>query len=416
MVCEKCGREIDDQSKFCIYCGASIKKEKYCLSCGEKNKEDALFCIKCGTPFDNPEEQKTLDLKNPINRYQRIVRIVLFCFAILLLFMNFGACFSNFLSIKNPYTINFGDNISVSLSKALEIMSEDNSSIVTGSALNASFVVLILIVPFLGTFVTLIVGLCLAFYRRSVYNKLPNMKKQVAISLAFLLCGLLMMGLFRSRQYLLVGVAKDSIRYGGFVLTSVCLSITYLILTNIHHLILQIIEKKGKNEILKSVFSLVISGIFIVLLFSASGSLFTWTVFSDAGKARMVFYTGNTLVGLQDLQRLMQNSLSEVYNVFTLMFLFNLAVIIVMVIFFTRHSGQLEKKKFKVSFASGITAIALGLANLIIANVCKNNYCDAFINSSDKTSLGAGPIVFMIFAVLLLASQIVEKNIVKSEN
>lgn len=416
MVCDKCGRELDDKAQFCIYCGAQLNKNKFCLVCGEKNKEDALFCQKCGMSFDSKEEKE--DISAPVTKYNKIIHIVLFCFAVILLFMNFGVCFTNFLSIKAPHTLDYGSSISKSFSDAVQIVG-NNSTRITGAVLNASYVTIILIVTIIGTFITLIVGLCLAFFRKSEFNKKPLMKKQVSVSLAFLLCGLIMMGLFRSRQQIQVDFSKDKIMYGGFVITSVVLSFIYLYLTSIHHLIRQIFGKKEKIEIIKTLFNLVITAVFIVLMFSASGSLITWTVLGDTWKAKRVMYAGGLMVELQDLPIYSAQSSVELKKLDSLigfMFLFSLAVIIVMVVFFTRRFNQLDKKRYKISLVSGITAVSLGLIYLIIGIICTKNYRDAFhISASDKISLGAGPIIFIIFAVLLLALEIIAKKLIKKK-
>ena len=416
MVCDKCGRELDDKAQFCIYCGAQLNRNKFCLVCGEKNKEDALFCQKCGMSFDSKEEKE--DISAPVTKYNKIIHIVLFCFAVILLLMNFGVCFTNFLSINAPHTLDYGSSISKSFSDAVQIVGK-NSTRITGAVLNASYVTIILIVTIIGTFITLIVGLCLAFFRKSEFYKKPLMKKQVSVSLAFLLCGLIMMGLFRSRQQIQVDFSKDKIMYGGFVITSVVLSFIYLYLTSIHHLIRQIFGKKEKIEIIKMLFNLVITAVFIVLMFSASGSLITWTVLGDTWKAKRVMYAGGLMVELQDLPIYSAQSSVELKKLDSLIgfkFLFSLAVIIVMVVFFTRRFNQLDKKRYKISLVSGITAVSLGLIYLIIGIICTKNYRDAFhISVSDKISLGAGPIIFIIFAVLLLALEIIAKKLIKKK-
>ena len=48
MKCSNCGKEIDDNSKFCEYCGNRIKLERRCPKCGKILKEDTLFCNECG--------------------------------------------------------------------------------------------------------------------------------------------------------------------------------------------------------------------------------------------------------------------------------------------------------------------------------------------------------------------------------
>jgi len=52
MYCEKCGKQINDDSKFCMYCGAAVQKTepegKVCPDCGKEFEENMVFCDQCG--------------------------------------------------------------------------------------------------------------------------------------------------------------------------------------------------------------------------------------------------------------------------------------------------------------------------------------------------------------------------------
>jgi len=51
MLCKVCKREIEDDSKFCEYCGAEVEKESenlFCSSCGKPIENNSLFCKHCG--------------------------------------------------------------------------------------------------------------------------------------------------------------------------------------------------------------------------------------------------------------------------------------------------------------------------------------------------------------------------------
>ncbi|MCD8215185.1 MAG: zinc ribbon domain-containing protein [Clostridiales bacterium] len=59
IVCPSCGKEIDNDSKFCPYCGESI--EKRCPACGGVVPKANRFCAKCGadTEIGNIETETT---------------------------------------------------------------------------------------------------------------------------------------------------------------------------------------------------------------------------------------------------------------------------------------------------------------------------------------------------------------------
>ena len=49
MKCKFCGKEIDEGSMFCGYCGKQQPKVKYCVKCGKEIDPDDSFCGYCGT-------------------------------------------------------------------------------------------------------------------------------------------------------------------------------------------------------------------------------------------------------------------------------------------------------------------------------------------------------------------------------
>ena len=50
MICNKCGKEIADDSAFCTFCGASVVKDQQltCKQCGRPLEEGDQFCPSCG--------------------------------------------------------------------------------------------------------------------------------------------------------------------------------------------------------------------------------------------------------------------------------------------------------------------------------------------------------------------------------
>lgn len=63
MFCPKCGKEVEEDAKFCGYCGYEFVKEKdtatitttLCPNCGAELEEDAIYCTKCG--YELPERK-----------------------------------------------------------------------------------------------------------------------------------------------------------------------------------------------------------------------------------------------------------------------------------------------------------------------------------------------------------------------
>lgn len=55
MFCMNCGNQIEDDAKFCGYCGAPTEQKKICPSCGREIGEQMIYCSFCGTKADASE-------------------------------------------------------------------------------------------------------------------------------------------------------------------------------------------------------------------------------------------------------------------------------------------------------------------------------------------------------------------------
>ena len=51
--CSVCGEPIVPGAKFCLSCGASLKK--VCPNCGAALENKAKFCLECGTKISEGE-------------------------------------------------------------------------------------------------------------------------------------------------------------------------------------------------------------------------------------------------------------------------------------------------------------------------------------------------------------------------
>lgn len=53
MVCQNCGKDIIEDSIFCMYCGTKQEHKKVCTNCQTELPNDAIFCFKCGTAISD---------------------------------------------------------------------------------------------------------------------------------------------------------------------------------------------------------------------------------------------------------------------------------------------------------------------------------------------------------------------------
>lgn len=71
ITCLKCGKALEDGTKFCDNCGAQIFEVVFCPNCGEQTSSEFAFCQKCGaslaenaeTPAEPAQEKKTVSQK-----------------------------------------------------------------------------------------------------------------------------------------------------------------------------------------------------------------------------------------------------------------------------------------------------------------------------------------------------------------
>lgn len=83
MKCKNCGKDLNENAKFCRYCGTQVQKETMppdeelefllCVKCGTKNSKKAKYCKICGVPIIDASDQKTEPIKKTANEH-KIVR------------------------------------------------------------------------------------------------------------------------------------------------------------------------------------------------------------------------------------------------------------------------------------------------------------------------------------------------------
>lgn len=71
--CNKCGKELSDNSLFCTECGSEVEPQNLCPSCGKDNTLNSKFCVECGTQLSGGHQSmptgtmpKTVALKSNV--------------------------------------------------------------------------------------------------------------------------------------------------------------------------------------------------------------------------------------------------------------------------------------------------------------------------------------------------------------
>ena len=70
MKCKFCGKEIEEGSLFCGYCGKEQSKVKYCVQCGREIDADAEFCGYCGAKQSASETEVPVPIED--NKYDSV--------------------------------------------------------------------------------------------------------------------------------------------------------------------------------------------------------------------------------------------------------------------------------------------------------------------------------------------------------
>ncbi|HDZ12188.1 MAG TPA: zinc ribbon domain-containing protein [Bacteroidetes bacterium] len=80
MKCPKCGTLNDENAKFCVGCGSSLRpagannKVVYCTKCGQENSDTSFYCSKCGSklPHSDKSSAPIKKSKQPYSKKQRV--------------------------------------------------------------------------------------------------------------------------------------------------------------------------------------------------------------------------------------------------------------------------------------------------------------------------------------------------------
>lgn len=83
-ICKECGRELDDSTELCPYCGYE-EKLIICPECGQAIEATAMYCQSCGYPINNMPEQETVPIqeKKAKVHHKQVLGVILCIIAVL---------------------------------------------------------------------------------------------------------------------------------------------------------------------------------------------------------------------------------------------------------------------------------------------------------------------------------------------
>ena len=55
--CQRCGKEIREDDRFCPYCGTLQENVRNCPVCGHQLRDDENYCAYCGTKVTSSQQQ-----------------------------------------------------------------------------------------------------------------------------------------------------------------------------------------------------------------------------------------------------------------------------------------------------------------------------------------------------------------------
>ena len=66
MICKYCGKENNDNNRFCVNCGKELDRDSLltCDVCGKDNPVGSIYCIKCGRLLTQPSDSSSPKITN----------------------------------------------------------------------------------------------------------------------------------------------------------------------------------------------------------------------------------------------------------------------------------------------------------------------------------------------------------------
>ncbi len=126
MKCQQCGRDINDNAKFCKYCGNPVMEHleepkaneavRICTKCGKQMRNDNLFCTNCGTALAGASTPKSNHVTKKTKKKKGIT-----LFLVVSVFIIFGCCAATAIYF-------FGDEIKVLLEDSFEKNNEQDTT------------------------------------------------------------------------------------------------------------------------------------------------------------------------------------------------------------------------------------------------------------------------------------------------
>ena len=171
MKCPNCFKRINDDSKFCNYCGQKIEHEIVCNECGTKNELGSKFCKNCGAPLnkvETPSNNETVENSDNPHKARFVLSIISMSLMLLSMFLVFVISFTPFLTSSffpdgNYTIIGYINNI---LSVGAKELFDNYKQIPFINAI----VMLVLLLSLL-TLTGILLGFSIAKFVKSIKNK-----------------------------------------------------------------------------------------------------------------------------------------------------------------------------------------------------------------------------------------------------
>ena len=443
MICKHCETENPEGAVFCLHCGKRLDGKKFCPSCKSLCPEEALYCNACGarlvevqSSFENEKTQpaQTEYTKSPVPAAKEgtfekvksafnlsggiclmvaVLFAFVFTFCIGLTATASGSSLGSSVSQTVTMWRYFGDAYK-DIAEAFERLDSYSAYMETATYIPVVLSTIICAGTLLSVFILTIIA-AVKYGRHFKNPEIKYAKYAVAAVLSFVLGATAFLAV-NSASGSVESQIKVLIHFSAPTTAGIVLSVLFLWLYCVSRIVMLGKEFATKRNIVNFVCTLagIVFAVFVVA-FAASPSMVFKEIGSRSNRVGLNFSVLNTLLA-QSFETL--NSETELNFIITYVsstlaqFVQIALLVLAFILIIKRVSGLGNDSKSCLGISIAIFILAAVMLALTCVAIGFGNKLMSDGNSAEFT-IGAGPIVALIFSVFAFADAITHKVLLR---